>query len=40
VTNNVFFDKNIKTQQNNKSNIKILAGAGIEPAAYNYMVKV
>jgi len=29
VTNNVFCDKKVKTQpQNNKSNIKTLAGAG------------
>jgi len=29
VTNNVFLDKNVKTQQQNKkSNTKILAGAG------------
>jgi len=30
VTNNVFFDKKVKTQQeqNKKSNIKTLAGAG------------
>jgi len=30
VTNNVFLDKKVKTQQqrNTKSNIKILAGAG------------
>jgi len=28
VTNNVFFGQYVKSQQNNKSNIKTLAGAG------------